>query len=179
MCVRAGEDSLLQSRSDALRAALVRLLFLTRHFLLVHGRRWESCPPESKRPFTKKQVIPSHCTPTGEAFFCVCVCVSTVGSADTQGQTQFADGPTPSEKKKEEKRKTRRRCWMHVGPRALELCSKLKRIMGGAQEELEFTQKRPCPGGTLDCDGMLKVTQSWGSRDKVARFNNRTSRHLI
>lgn len=66
---------------------------------------------------------------------------------------------------------------MYAGPRAFELCSKQKRMMGGAQEELKFTQERLYPRETLDSDGTLKVTQSWGSRDKVAPYI--ISCHLI
>lgn len=104
--MRAAEDSLLHSRSDVLRAALVRLLFLTRHFLSVNGRRWKSCPPPNQRGLSRKSKSSHRTVPPLGKHSSVCVCVCTVGSADTQGQTQFADGSTPSEKKRRKKKNT-------------------------------------------------------------------------
>lgn len=52
---------------------------------------------ESKRPSTESKSSLRAVPPLGE-HFSLCVCA--VSPPDMQGQMQFADGPTPSEKKK-------------------------------------------------------------------------------
>lgn len=136
------------------------------------GRRWEFCPL-NQRGLSRKSKS-SHCTvpPLGKHSS---VCVCTVSPPDTQGQTQFADGPTPSEKKKKNTQ-----AMLDVrGPAGVWALLQAKEDDGRAQEELKFTQERLYPRETLDSDGTLKVTQSWGSRDKVAPYSKCISCHLI
>lgn len=65
------------------------------------------------------------------------------------------------------------------GPAGVWALLQAKEDDGRAQEELKFTQERLYPRETLDSDGTLKVTQSWGSRDKVAPYSKCISCHLI